>query len=101
MKNELFKGLSEEQIAKIKACKSQEEILAVAKEEGIELNDEQLEAVSGGCGAESGLTCPHCGASSYEGIDLSSRIHTYYCQSCGKTFYRDIDKNIVSGKMIH
>ena len=48
MKQDLFKGLSEEQIAKVKACKSQEELLKLAKEEGIELNDEQLEAVSGG-----------------------------------------------------
>ena len=48
MKEELFKGLSEEQIAKVKACKNTEEMLAIAKEEGVELTDEQLEAVSGG-----------------------------------------------------
>ena len=47
-KKDLLNGLSDEQIAKIKACKSQEEILALAKEEGIVLTDEQLEAVSGG-----------------------------------------------------
>ena len=45
MKEELLKGLTEEQVAKIKACKSQEEILAMAKQDGIELNDEQLEAI--------------------------------------------------------
>ena len=48
MNEKLLEGLSEEQIAKIKACHTQEELLAVAKEEGIELTDEQLEAVSGG-----------------------------------------------------
>ena len=48
MRNELLKGLSEEQIKKVEACKSSEEILALAKEEGVALNDEQLEAVSGG-----------------------------------------------------
>ena len=48
MKKELLKGLSEEQIAKVKACKNQDEILALVREEGIELNDEQLAAVSGG-----------------------------------------------------
>ena len=47
MKEELLKGLSEEQIAKVKACKSQEEILTLAKEDDIELTDAQLEAVSG------------------------------------------------------
>lgn len=48
MKEELLKGLSEEQIAKVKSCSSGEEIFAAAKEEGIELTDEQLAAVSGG-----------------------------------------------------
>ncbi|MBR1847501.1 MAG: hypothetical protein IJ787_07295 [Bacilli bacterium] len=42
---ELLKGLSEEQIAKVKTCKNQEEILKFAKEEGIEPTDEQFEAV--------------------------------------------------------
>ena len=31
MKEELLKGLTQEQIAKIKACKNQEELLALAK----------------------------------------------------------------------
>ena len=44
MREELLKGLTEEQIAKIKTCKSSEEILSLAKSEGVELNDEQLQA---------------------------------------------------------
>ena len=52
MRDDLLKGLSEEQIAKIRECKNTEEVLAIAKEEGIELTDEQLEAVSGGCSKE-------------------------------------------------
>ena len=48
MKQELLKGLTEEQISKVKACKSQAEILELAKKEGVQLTDEQLEAVSGG-----------------------------------------------------
>ena len=50
MKEESLKGLTEEQIAKIKARINPEELLKIAKEEGVELTDEQLEAVSGGCG---------------------------------------------------
>jgi len=52
MKKELLDGLTPEQVEKAKACKSQEELLVLAKEEGIELTKEQLEAVSGGftCG---------------------------------------------------
>ena len=53
MREELLKGLSEEQIKKVEACKDSEEILSLAKAEGIELTDEQLEAVSGGCALKS------------------------------------------------
>ena len=62
MRKELLEGLTEEQIAKIKSCKTQEEILKLAKEEGIELTDDQLEAVNGGCGTTTGYWgCPYCG----------------------------------------
>ena len=64
MKEELLKGLSEEQIKKIKECKNTEEVLAIAKEEGIELTDEQLEAVTGGCGTHT-EPCPNCGNKKY------------------------------------
>lgn len=56
IKAELLKGLTNEQIAKIRGCKSQEENLSIAKEEGIELNDEQLDAVPcGNCLANNSL----------------------------------------------
>ena len=99
MKEELLKGLSEEQIKRIKACRSQEEMLAIAKEEGIELNDEQLEAVNGGCGGNSGLTCPHCGKSDYgyQGVDFGYRIYT--CNSCGRKFYQNFYSSTVLAEM--
>ena len=43
-----FKDLTSEQQAKVKACKSGDELIALLKEEGVELTDEQLEAVAGG-----------------------------------------------------
>ncbi|MBR3224283.1 MAG: Nif11-like leader peptide family natural product precursor [Atopobiaceae bacterium] len=43
-----FEDLTAEQKEKAKACKTPEEVLELAKEEGIELTDEQLESVSGG-----------------------------------------------------
>ena len=43
-----FDDLTPEQKEKAKACKTPEEILALAREEGYELSDEELEAVSGG-----------------------------------------------------
>ena len=92
MKEELLKGLSEEQIAKIKACKTQEEMLALAKEEGIELTDEQLEAVSGGCTAPEikPEVCPQCGKSDYEEKTHTDGIYSitsYTCKHCGRIWY--------------
>jgi hypothetical protein len=68
MKKELLEGLTEEQITKVKACKNPEELLALAKQEGIELSDEQLSGISGGCYDSSSveryeideMQCPEC-----------------------------------------
>ena len=50
--NELLKGiwdsLTDEQKEKIRACKTAQEAIALAGEEGIELPDEILDAVAGG-----------------------------------------------------
>ena len=82
MKEELLKGLSEEQVAKIKACKDNEEILALARQEGIELSDEQLEAVNGGCGTAP--RCPKCGGR-MRLVRISSNIDAYTCEDCHYT----------------
>ena len=87
MNKELLKGLTDEQIAKIKECKNNEEVLAMAKEEGIELTDEQLEAVSGGCTDREGLICPHCGKSDYYQRLWGSTYDTYVCKGCHECFY--------------
>jgi bacteriocin-like protein len=87
MNKELLKGLSEEQIAKVKACKNSSEVLALAKAEGIELTDEQLNAISGGgaCSVISDIgdyinpnDCPRCGSN-----NLKDKGTYYICQSCG------------------
>lgn len=81
MKEELLKGLTEEQIAKIKACKDQEEVLKFAKEEGIELTDEQLEAVSGGA-CTSYDRCTKCGSDNLDREPIAFGSH-YHCNNCG------------------
>ena len=43
-----FEDLSQELQEKVKACKTPEELLALANEQGYELSEEELEAVSGG-----------------------------------------------------
>ena len=96
MKRNLLKGLSEEQIAKVKACKSSDEVLALAKNEGIELSEEQLAAVSGGCGTYT-VRCPKCGSNII--VEDCVGPKEYYCNNCGYEFddnlWEDI-KNLVS-----
>ena len=48
MRKELLKGLTEDQIKKVRACDDVNDLLQLAKDEGVELNDEQLAAVNGG-----------------------------------------------------
>ena len=48
MDKSAFENLSEETRAKLVAAKTPEEILEIAKSEGIKLSEEELEMVSGG-----------------------------------------------------
>ena len=43
-----LEDLTAEQQEKARACKTPEDVLALAKEEGYELSEEELQAVSGG-----------------------------------------------------
>ena len=52
-----FNDLSDDMKVKVKACKSPEEMLELAKSEGFELTDEQLESVAGGWGYDCEYTC--------------------------------------------
>ena len=93
MRKELLQGLSEEQIKKVEACKSSEEVLNLAKAEGIELTDEQLEAVSGG-GCFRTFKCKKCGSKDIKETiedreilnqwsDESATHAIYRCRECG------------------
>ena len=44
----MFEGLSDDLKEKATACKTAEELMELAKSEGIELTDEQLDTISGG-----------------------------------------------------
>ena len=82
MKEELLKGLTAEQVEKVKGCKSSKEILRVAKEEGIELNSEQLEAVSGGCNTAN-EKCPQCNGDARIETDGTGMYTVCICPRCG------------------
>ena len=45
---EMYEKLSEEMKAKAANCKTDDELVTLAKSEGIELTDDQLDAISGG-----------------------------------------------------
>ncbi len=90
---ELLKGLSEEQLEKARACKTHAELLELAKEEGLQLTDEQLESVNGGaCRIEApSVPCPACGSTRIEATwdayaDHSNGIHHCVCLDCGERF---------------
>ena len=51
-----FEELTPEQQEKAKACKTPEDVLALAKAEGYELSDKELDDISGGLRWTS---CPH------------------------------------------
>ena len=87
MREDLLKGLTKEQVAKVKACKNSDELLALARAEEIELTDEQLSAVSGG-GCFSTIKCPKCGCTKHykeeHYVGAGGSAQTFYvCKECG------------------
>ena len=84
MRKELLEGLTEEQIKRIKDCKNPDEIIALAKEEGIELTDEHLEVINGGSACITTPTsCPKCGTSDIT-TDYGAGIgYLCVCNQCG------------------
>ena len=48
MRKELLNGLTEDQIAKVKACDNIHDLLQLAEDEEVTLTSEQLAAVNGG-----------------------------------------------------
>ena len=88
-KEELLKGLTAEQIAKVRDCKSEEELLELAHQEGVKLTDEQLASVSGGCGVDlEKVECPVCHAKNFRTEDGPSDIgYNFICLECGHSWY--------------
>ena len=75
---------------KLKAAKTPAELLALAKEQGYPLSDEELQKLVGGkfrtgWGWESGRQCPRCLSTS---ITTLSEGH-WRCNDCGKEWNSD------------
>lgn len=101
---ELMNRASDEQIAKVQACRTKEEILAAAKEENFaltgeeaeeilkvlyppygEISDDSLDMVAGGKGDDE-PECKHDGAATL--LRWEGNTFYYRCSKCGKTFTR-------------
>lgn len=82
--DDYIKKLAPELQEKVRACGSAEDLLALAKEEGIPLSDAALEAIAGGDDPNLEncvqLTCPKCGSH-----DISENIlhAAFHCNACG------------------
>ena len=79
-----YKDLTPEQMEKARECKTKDELVALAKEEGVELTEEQLEAVSGGSWSGDPSDCD---ALTCESKDCS-------CFSCDSVDCRGLDCTI-------
>ena len=77
-----YEDLTPEQLEKVHACSTPQDYIELAKSEGVELSEEQLEAVSGGAWI-GGVSCPECGNAD-TGYDPYLREH--YCPSCGHSW---------------
>ena len=78
-----IKDLTSEQIAKVKACNTSGELVALAKEEGVELTDEQLDKVAGGQDWDEfqrqHFECRYCGKRTYFYPSEGKPTHCAYC----------------------
>ena len=68
---------------KLKGAKSPDEILALAKAEGIQLSDEDLAKVAGGAEWLMGVKCPYCGKVGQLDVGVYKTGDHYWCYSCG------------------
>ncbi|MBQ9006064.1 MAG: hypothetical protein IJ092_06790 [Atopobiaceae bacterium] len=82
-----FKDLTDAQKAKAMVCKTPDEILEFAKNEGIELAEEQLEQISGGDWTSGNpvIYCDEC-HKTVEVTEEDKARHRIVCPYCG-TFY--------------
>ena len=83
-----IKDLTEEQQAKVKACNSAEELIDLAKEEGYELSETELEEIAGGAWGdvtyhEMKSKCPRCGGGDIRPADSFQIGVSFQCYDCG------------------
>ena len=97
MNEDILKGLTDDQRKKLEACKSREEFEALAKDELIQLSDEEIEQISGGERSfwdwlfGKPLKCPSCNSKDCEEIEPNAYgTKMARCNVCGnvESLYR-------------
>lgn len=85
-----IKDLSPELQEKVRACKSVDELLTLAKENSIAIPDEALSSIAGGQDSEdvgkcnpSNPPCPKCKGTNVESAFVDVGITHYRCCDCG------------------
>ena len=80
-----YESLTSEQKDKLSSCKTPEDVLALAREEGYELSDEELEAIAGGSIWDSDYykKCPECGSTNIRRRGQQIAVPDYLCVDCG------------------
>ena len=90
-----IEGLSPELQEKARACKTMEELNAFIAENDLELPEEALELVSGGCGTST-ERCYHQNVTELERIPFPKRSESIYkirCNLCGEMFYHKVSND--------
>ena len=100
---EYIKDLSPELQEKAKDCKSKEELMELVADNDIEISEDALEAVAGGCSMSSdkydqgdlvNFFCPNCG-NQLRYWDMASSgtagYIRYYCDKCNDGLWCDKD----------
>ena len=79
-----YKDLTRKQKLAVQAAANPEEILELAKADGLELTDDELAAVAGGWGGNDCVeTCPTCGGTSFPLDHTVGYDNCYKCDTCG------------------
>ena len=76
-------NLPDELKLSIEKADTVEELVNLAKENGVDLSDEQVDQIAnGGWGSDNGKTCPDCGGRNIIQIG-DPFIYRYKCMDCG------------------
>lgn len=90
--------LSPELEEKARQCNTASELMELAAENDIELPEDALEAVSGGCGSKKTrvVVCNYCGKDAVNKKDLTGRgeVNVRWCENCSRKLMSDRDYHI-------